>query len=198
MFTDNSQRMERNLNAYHQDGLLDILIGLGILMAGVFLLSNLFWLAAILPAVAYPIMQSAKKTITEPRIGALLKEPQQIAATRRSFMGFMVAGVVAMILGFIMFAILSLDLLSSSAQTLLLKNFPVALGVIAAFLFALTALLSGVGRFYLYGLLSLIFISGGALLNLPGPLYSASLGLLILLYGITLLARFVREHPRQP
>ena len=47
MSTMTSNKIDNRLSAYHQDGLLDLFIGFAILFAGLFLWTEMVWMAGI-------------------------------------------------------------------------------------------------------------------------------------------------------
>ena len=110
----------RTYMSYHQDGLLDIFVGVYVLLfgSGISLMtvtefSTWFVIPAIFPALMVPIWISAKKRITMPRIGYVKfgsRSPNRLMAV---FLGLMVAGLgVFMVFSFS----------SSQGWTLTLKN----------------------------------------------------------------------------
>jgi hypothetical protein len=62
------KEIERRANLYHGDGLIDIAIGLAILLAGIADIFDRTSLAAIWVVLWLPIVMSAKKSITVPRM----------------------------------------------------------------------------------------------------------------------------------
>ena len=97
---------KRTYISYHQDGLIDIFIGIYILLFATAILANnvldlstWFVIPAIFPALMVPIWIGLKKRITVPRIGFV--KFKKAGATNKLtviFVGTLVAGVLVFFL----------------------------------------------------------------------------------------------------
>ena len=77
MFLEAEKEDNRKYFFYHQDGLLDILIGLLMLMAGASLLGGMFWMIGAWVAIFVPLWISARRSITYPRVPEPEVSPDQ-------------------------------------------------------------------------------------------------------------------------
>jgi len=188
------KEIERKANQYHGDGLIDIAIGLGILI---------FAIAEILDQIAFtgvwvvlwvPIMMSAKKSITVPRMHYTDFGPAPNARRKVKLVIVTVAGVVALLftLGLVVFT------RSETIPTLTtwVKEYGlIVIGVLLAGLFGLIAWATGARRVYAYAALAGIAFASGYWFDFEFPLYLMVLGAVILLSGIVVLLRFKRKYP---
>ena len=91
--------------AFHGDGLLDIFLGTGVLIATAAMLAEMPWLAGIFPATFVPIWRDARKKMTTPR---LIRYAIPTGSGRRAMMlisGVTLAGVISLGLGVVAAAI---------------------------------------------------------------------------------------------
>ena len=181
---------------YHQDGLLDIFLGLGIIFSVAVIKFGFVWFVAILPAIFWPLWMSAKEAITAPRLVGSQISQEQVAQGRTAILGFTSVGFVALILGLVVFWIFSTDSAPAGLNNWLRENFLIAMGVIGSFILALAALLTRITRYYAYALLAFLAGVGGPLLDIRPLFYTIAFGLIMLLSGLVILLRFTRTHPR--
>lgn len=191
----NMNSVKKYYLGYHQDGLLDIFLALGMLFSVVALSFGTWWLATILPALFWPLWISAKEIITAPRLAGLRVSREQVSQGRTAILGLTIVGVVAFLLGIVMFMLFSFDRAPMGLTNWLRENFLSVMGVISGFILALTALLGRIPRYYTYALLAVLVGVGGPLLNIKPSLYTATFSLIMLLSGIVVLLRFTRTHP---
>ena len=186
--------------SYHQDGLLDIFVGVYILLFGIGILlmtmtnfSTWFVIPAIFPAIMVPIWISAKKRITMPRIGYVkfgVKGANKIMAI---FLGLTVAGLGV----FTVFG-LGASMGESWALTLrdfLISNYMIIIGIAAVTISSLFAYTMGLKRLYGYGLLTLVLFFTGYFIVIPFEYFLVTIGLVIIISGFVLLMRFIRKYP---
>ncbi len=68
---------KKAFTSYHQDGLLDIFLGIGIIVFGLGMATDQFYFGSIMPAILFPLWAAAKKAITIPRIGLVNFSPER-------------------------------------------------------------------------------------------------------------------------
>ena len=97
-----SEIEKKTYMSYHQDGLIDIFVGIyvllfgsGILLNSVADFSTWFIFPAIFPAIMVPIWISVKKQITMPRIGYVKFRSGGANRLTAVFIGLLVAGLGA-------------------------------------------------------------------------------------------------------
>lgn len=186
--------------SYHQDGLIDIfvgvyvsLFGLGILLGNVASFSTWIVIPAIFPAVMIPIWVSAKKRITMPRIGYVKFGVRGAGKLMALLLGLMVAGAG---LG----ALMAFTFSSSQGWALAVRDLMISYGVIisgivAASISSLFGYTMGLKRLHAYGLLILVLFSAGYFITFPFEYILLIIGIVIVINGFVLLSRFTRKFP---
>jgi len=186
--------------SYHQDGLLDIFVGVYILLFGFGILlltmtdfSMWFVIPAIFPAIMIPIWISAKKRITMPRIGYVKFGVRGANKLMALFLGLMVAGLgVFMVFG------LGASMGEGWALTLmdfLISNSMIIIGIGAVTISSLFAYTMGLKRLYGYGLLTFVLFFTGYFIVIPFEYFLVTIGFVIIFSGFVLLMRFIRKYP---
>jgi hypothetical protein len=188
------KEIERKANQYHGDGLIDIAIGLGILIFAIAEILGQIAFTGVWVALWVPIMLSAKKSITLPRMRYTDFGPAPNAQRKVKLVIVTVAGVVALLftLGLVVFTT------SETIPTLTtwVKEYGlIVIGVLLVSLFGLIAWATGARRVYAYAALAAVVFASGYWFNLEFPLYLTVLGAIVLLSGIVVLLRFLRKHP---
>jgi hypothetical protein len=179
--------------SYQQDGLLDLIIGVGIICMGINeAMDTTIWsFVAIMLIIAYVPL---KRRITFARIGFV-----KFNVKRRGLNMQLVGAVIMTVLFLLLFGMLFLMRSGSSQSSLLIlwiRKGPLLLYALLGLIgFVLAGLITGLHRLFIYALLSLIIMFGGHFLNLPIFMAFLLLGGLILVIGIVLLLRFLRKHP---
>jgi len=197
----NLKEIERKANLYHGDGLLDIAIGLGILILAIAMILDQTAFTGVWVVLWLPIMMSAKKSLTVPRMRHTDFRPAPNAQWKVKLVMVTVAGVVALLftLGLVVFTRNE----TIPALTAWIREYGlVVVGVLLAGLLSLIAWATDAKRVYAYAALAAIAFASGHWFNLEFPLYLMVLGTVILLSGIVVLVRFLRKYPilkdRQP
>ncbi|MGD9130424.1 MAG: hypothetical protein PVH73_02485 [Candidatus Bathyarchaeota archaeon] len=185
--------------SYHQDGLIDIfvgvyvlLFGLGILLGTVTDFSTWFVIPAIFPAIMVPIWISVKKRITMPRIGYVNFGVRGANKLMAIFLGLMVAGLGV----FMVFTFASTQWSwASMLRDLIFSNGMIIIGIAAASISSLFAYTMGLKRLYAYGLLTLVLFFAGYFIAFPFEYILLAIGLVIIISGFVLLIGFIRKYP---
>jgi hypothetical protein len=190
----NLKEIERKANLYHGDGLLDIAIGLGILSFAIATILDQTAFTGVWVVLWLPIMMSAKKSITVPRMRHTDFRPAPNAQWKVKLVVVTVAGVVALLftLGLVVFTRNE----TFPALTAWIREYSlVVVGVLLAGLLSLIAWATGAKRVYAYAALAVIAFASGHWFNLEFPLYLTVLGTVILLSGMVVLVQFMRKYP---
>ncbi len=184
--------------SYHQDGLIDIFVGVYVLLFGLGILlmtmadfSTWFVIPAIFPAVMVPIWVSAKKRITMPRIGYVKFGGRGVNKLMAVFTGLMVAGLAT----FMVFSFASSQGWVLTIRNLIVSNAMIIIGIAAAAVSSLFAYTMGLNRLYAYGLLTLGLFLAGHFITFPFEYILLTIGLAIIINGFILLIVFIRKHP---
>jgi hypothetical protein len=191
---------KRTYMSYHQDGLLDIFVGvyvllfaLGILLMTVTDFSTWFVIPAIFPAIMIPIWISAKRRITMPRIGYVKFGARGANKLMAVFLGLVVAG-------FGVFTVFGLGASMDQGwavtlRNLIIPNGMIIIGIGAAAISSLFAYTMGLKRLYAYGLLVLALFFTGHFTTIPFGYFLLAIGLVIIINGFVILMRFTRRYP---
>ena len=180
---------QRTYESYHQDGLIDIIIGLGFIGFGLLMAfdSSVFVFMSWMPIIFYVPF---KNRITIPRIGYVR------FSTSNTKIGIAVGILLLVILlGIFIFLVAGPGSISPQISAWLSAYYLLLLGSIAALCFALAALLTGITRLYVYALLIMLIFSVGTWLTIQPAVYVITSGLLIEITGVWLLVRFLINYP---
>ena len=179
--------------AFHEDGLIDIVIGVGLLLAAFGLVVDIFWIAAIYPALLVSLMPAFKQLITVPRISSLDLSRERLERIQRAKRIMLITLMVTMLLGVLAFALTTLTIFQNR------DNWPFLAGGIAFILVAILAVIAyayEIRRFYAYAALTALIIATAVLIQTPLPFVLIILGCIFLAFGLIVMARFLTEYPR--
>ncbi len=178
----------------HQDGLLDIFIGLYALLAGVFFLTELVYLAGAIPVIFLPLWQPARKnTLRRQGLEEIPKSQKQ--NTRLVILGALFLGLLTFSAALGLYLAISFDSLPSEWIGWIGEYFFFALGVLIAAMMALSGWMTGIRRLYGYAALILLFLVPGQVLGITLPLTMIALGVVILICGLVIYGNFIRRYP---
>lgn len=191
--TDLQKLEQKAYLSYQQDGLLDLIIGTGILALGLNeAMDTTIWsFMTIMLIIAYVPL---KKQITFSRIGYVEFNVKRRGLNMR-IVGAVVLLVLVLLLVGVLVALLSSST-SSSALLLGIRKSPLMLYALLGFIgFGLAGLISGIRRLYIYALLSVVITLGAYLLNLPIYVPFLVFSGIVLTIGAVFLVRFLRKCP---
>ena len=180
--------------SYHQDGILDLAVGLSILGFGISMAMDVgvtivfAWIGLILYA---PL----KSAITISRMGYVQFETEAKQKSNLLYLLFLGLGVLALFFGLVAF--LRSDNLPTDFEGWLRQYHMLLLGALPAVALTVTAWRTGVSRLLVDALLIIGIILVGIWLQWPEPTYVMVTGGVLSLIGFGLLARFVRKYPVQ-
>ena len=190
---------KRTYMSYHQDGLIDIFVGIYVLLFGSDILlstvtefSTWFVLPAVFPAIMVPIWISVKKRITMPRIGYVKFGSRGTNKLMAILLGLTIAGLGA----FMVFSFASRSQVwALTLRNLIVPNGMIIIGISAAAISSLFAYTMGLKRLYVYGLVTLALFLTGHFITIPFAYFLLTIGLVIIINGSVLLMQFIRKHP---
>jgi hypothetical protein len=184
--------------SYHQDGLIDIVIGLYALTFGLGIIIDIIWdlsFAAIMPAIliaiVLPIWIQAKRKITMPRIGYVRFGTRGTNKLFAVFVGLMVAGLGV----FFLFTVATVQNGRPFWLDILFQYGMIVIGLGSAVIASLFAYSMGLKRLHGYGLLILALFTSGHFLSIPFQYLLLAIGSVIIASGAIMLVRFVRRYP---
>lgn len=189
---------KRTYISYHQDGLIDIFIGTYILLfATAILVNNIldlstwFVIPAMFPALLVPIWIALKKRITVPRIGYVKFKASGANKVTAVFIGTLVAGVFT----FFLFAFVSTQTWALELRNIIIQNGVLFIGLGTFIISSLFGYTIGLKRLYGYGVLALILFGLLYFITFPFEYVLFAIGLIIIIYGVILLTRFMQRYP---
>ncbi len=181
----------RAYTSYHQDGIVDIFLGLAIVTLSIILLffETIFYLIGGILVVWVVSYAGAKRSITVPRIGYV-----EFKQSRRYRVMFLVT--LLLVLNFVIFAIMAFGLLTPELRIFLNQYGLLVVAGVVGGLFALFGWVTQVYRLSGYGALAfLVFIITHVFqLHLFFPIFV--LGLTITVTGFVMLYQFVQKYPK--
>lgn len=187
--------------SYHQDGLLDIGIGLFILAIGIGFTTSLFWLAGALFAAGVSTYAAAKRALTVPRLGLVQFGPDRIRREKREKSFFVLFFSVSAFLGLMMFLLVTSMYRGGFGGTAgpLARTLEAMIMAPIGFIGALAMVALGywkqITRYYTYAALVFLAVTVGPLAGIDHPIYVTAAGAVILVSGLAHLVRFLRMYP---
>lgn len=186
--------------SYHQDGLLDIFVGVYVLGFGLGTFMDVIWefgfgsiMPAILIATILPIWIAAKRKITMPRIGFVKFGSGSTIKLTAIFIGTMVVGLFA----FFAFTLTTFQSGLRHWLDLIFRNGMIIVGFGSLAVCILFGYSMGLKRLYAYGLLALFSLVIGHFVGIFFAYILMALGTTVMVTGVALLIGFVRKYPPQ-
>lgn len=189
---------KRTYVAYHQDGIIDVFIGVyilvfaaGIIINNILELSTWFVGPAILPAIMIPLWISIKKKVTIPRIGYVKFKTNNVSKITGLFLGTLVSGV----LFFFLFTFGSTQSWTQPIKEVIISNSMVVVGATTFTISSVFAYVMGLKRLYAYGMLTLTLFAVGQFIGFPFEYIVLTIGMTTICYGVILLWKFTKKYP---
>ena len=186
------KQIEKNAyTSYHQDGLIDIIIGISLLFFTICMLTELFWMGGIIVPILLPIYIGAKQKFTIPRIGYVKFGPK--GKTR----GFLVIGIIMAVafLGLIVGMFALVPNIRDSVIPFLVAYYNLIIAGIGAALTLMMAISAGIKRFYIYSAAILVVFSVAQIFNINLLYSTITISLLFLVLGVMTLVQFIQKNP---
>lgn len=178
--------------SYHQDGILDISLGLLILLFGIAMHTHLIAFVGLIPILVMGVGYLAKKFVTIPRMGYVNFSNARKAKERSKMSFWLVLGIV--VFGAVLIGLAKRNILPGLDSVL--QAYPLlALAVIFSLLIITAALMFGTDHLYAYAALVLVVLVPCQSLYAPEPLRVIFVGALILLCGLLIFTRFLHKYP---
>jgi hypothetical protein len=198
-------RMKNNVNlkeierraflSYHNDGIIDIYLGMGIAMvSSVFLIEyfpafSMGGIIAILPI----LYAASKKQYTIPRLGYVKFSDSTKGRARNSVTLALTLGIVSAIAG--LFAFYSVIATGYSWIEPLIENWKITVAILLLGVFSLFGYVSDLKRMYYYAVVSFLVFVPGLFISIPGYWLILTVGGIIFLNGLIHLYRFTQQYP---
>ncbi len=173
--------------SYHQDGLIDIFLGLVFLVEGIAVITNQHLLAGLswMPVL---LIAPMKRLITVPRMGLVnfKRSPKWILIK---------TGLVAMVLGILFLFVIAERFHFRTLDAWMHKYFLLVFGAAVALVPLVGALALGLHRFFAYAAAILTGFTAANFLHGSFPIVFILLGSMLVLVGSAVLIRFLHQYP---
>lgn len=186
-----SDNLQKRLYAtYHQDGILDLLIGLALLLWPVALVLDQFWILGM-TALIMSMYIPMKNSLSVPRMGYIRFESKQVQSRqlRITLLIGMVTFAGAIVL-YILLGNVPTDIITAVRDNIIL-----IFGAVFGLVFVGLAYFLNNSRFYLYAVLAVIMIWASHFLHIRLDGTLLLLGVSITAIGAYILIQFLRTHP---
>lgn len=180
---------------YHGDGLADLALGLVVLLFGLGMEFEQFWLAPVFAAAGYPLWLLGKRGITEKRLGYVEFSEARQGREKRGLVYLFLLGSLLFLLFLLGYGVV---VSGASAAVLLEGAGEFLLGGIFVVLISSVGLLLGTVRLHAYSAIVLLSVVLGKLAGWPRELGIILPGVIIVGCGIVVLARFLVRYRPQP
>ena len=188
---DLKQIEKKAYTSYHQDGLIDIMIGIALVFFALFMFTEMFWLGGAIVPILIPVYISAKQKFSIPRIGYAK------FGTKGKGLMFTILGIFIMLafLG-LLFGLLFADPIIRDWIVLILGNYHnLIIGGVAAGLCLLMAISTAIKRFYIYATFILVLYIFAHFIGLDIRISVLLTGSSFIVLGIFTLVQFIKENP---
>lgn len=194
MFLDAERKDNRKYMLYHQDGLLDIFVGLVIVLAGASLLGEMFWMTGAWVAIFAPLWISARRSITYPRV----PEPEAVPTQNFTYLliFLLLIGVLVLSLTVGLTFMVGFERVPA-LRAFLDSNLLLVLGAGQAAMLLIPAIFMRVHRFYAYAALTLAVYALAQLLGWAFWTATILAGVVMALCGMLVLLRFLQKPKLQ-
>jgi len=177
---------------YHQDGIIDLLVGWVIIAFGmnIALDESTFTFLAWFPILLYTPL---KTRITIPRFG-YVKFDDKYSGGNKMVIALILGVLVLMVFGVLVFLLRGPA--SPPAPIIWIReNELLFYGLVGALFFAVAALISGIRRMVFYSIWCLFLMAAGQALGVHEFVPFLLLGGIVFMVGIVLVVRFIRKYP---
>ncbi len=191
---DLKELQRKAMSSFHEDGVIDIMIGLLGLIWGFSAFTDDSSMSVIWIAVVIPSYWWLKREYTIPRIGMVRFSPRGGGGLPRILVTTLVGAAVAV--GLVMWWAAT-ETSKPFYYYLITDYWGPVMGVGVAVAGALYAHVANIPRFYAYSALAIALIGSAQYSGLPFGLHLIALGAVFLGYGGYLLHRFIGKYPVQ-
>jgi hypothetical protein len=179
--------------SFWNDGLLDVMLGLTVLVVGLSWWQDMAVFGALFPAVCVSMWHPLRKRLVEPRMGYVEFSGERNLKVRGFRFGLTAFFTGTMMLGAVVFLLWQGGAISRPANWI--AGFPLLLiGIPVLFFAAFTQC----RRFYLYAALTLLAGAEVVLQDQDPHVGMIATGIVITVCGIVVLFRFLSRYPATP
>jgi hypothetical protein len=180
--------------SYHEDGLIDIVLGIGLFIASLWAYVEMIWLMGGMIASLTPMYMGMKKKYTFPRIGEVTFSKDRTRRSQNSMTFLVVMNVIGVVLGFVFWMAFSGD---TRPQWILLMidNVPAVLGIAGGVIWAVVGYITDLTRFYRYSAATLVLIGSANFSSTPFIAHMLLLSVVVLVSGFLQFQSFKGKYP---
>jgi hypothetical protein len=190
-FSKPKKLRQKLLMIYHEDGILDLIVGVSVLMlAGVMG----FDLPALIGTIGIPLILYIpfKDSISIPRIGFIKFEAEKSTRSRL---------IMLLLFGFVALIVLALlgpiqNRISSSFATMVRNNDILIFAAIMAGILFIGGQILNNSRFWIYSLLSLALVTAAFFFGFRVWISVLTIGITMETLGLTKLINFLKKYPK--
>ena len=180
--------------SYHEDGLIDLLIGIGLFFASLYTYIDMLWLAGSMVAVITPTYMVMKKRYTFPRIGQVTFSKGRTRRSKNSMYFLVLVNVIGVLLGLAFWMGFSGDT-PPQWMLLMIENLPIVIGVAGAVIWAVVGYFSELTRFYRYAASTLVVIGSANFIPTPFVAHMLLLSVIVTVLGFLQFQSFKGKYP---
>lgn len=191
---DSIGHLERKaFKGFWNDGLLDLMVGLVVLVVGISWWQDVAVLGAVFPAVCFSMWYPLRRRLVEPRMGYVEFSGERELKVRTFRHGLVAFFTGSMLFGVVVFLLWNGGVLPRPATWI--AGFPLLLTAIPALFFAL---FTNCRRFVVYALVMLLAAVTVIVRGWPPHVGLIASGVFITAMGMFILGRFLARHPVPP
>jgi hypothetical protein len=180
--------------SYHEDGLIDIVLGIGLFIASLWAYVEMIYLMGGMIVSLTPMYMGMKKKYTFPRIGEVTFSTNRTRRSQNS-MTFLVIMNVIGVLGALVFWMAFSGDTRPQWMLLMIDNFPVVLGIAGGVIWAVVGYITDLTRFYRYSAATLVVIGSANFISTPFIAHMLLLSVIVLVSGYMQLRSFMNKYP---
>jgi len=180
--------------SYHEDGLIDIVLGIGLFIASLWAYVEMIWLMGGMIASLTPMYMGMKKKYTFPRIGEVTFSKDRTRRSQNSMTFLVIINVIGVLGGLVFWMAFSGD---TRPQWILLMidNVPAVLGIAGGIIWAVVGYITDLTRFYRYSAATLVVIGSANFSSTPFIAHMLLLSVVVLVSGLLQFQSFKGKYP---
>jgi hypothetical protein len=180
--------------SYHEDGLIDIVLGIGLFIASLWAYVEMIYLMGGMIVSLTPMYMGMKKKYTFPRIGEVTFSTDRTRRSQNSMTFLVIMNVIGVLGGLVFWMAFSGDT-RPQWMLLMIDNFPVVLGIAGGVIWAVVGYITDLTRFYRYSAATLVVIGSANFISTPFIAHMLLLSVIVLVSGYMQLRSFMNKYP---
>ena len=180
--------------SYHEDGLIDIVLGIGLFVASLYAYVEMLWLMGGWVVLLMPMYMGMKQRHTFPRIGQVTFSKGRTRRSKNSMTFLVFVNVIGVLLGLAFWMGFSGDT-RPQWMLLMIENFPIVIGVAGAVIWAVVGYITELTRFYRYAAAMLVVIGSANFIPTPFGAHMILLSVIVTVLGFLQFQSFRRKYP---